>query len=318
MPHKVLSPAKPVAEMVLLNLSIVLCSNENIQHKFRNERFYFIGMVLDAVAEFTRTIDGETETGAIARGDIFITPPHSDVQWSIKGRVSCASVCIDMDYILNVAASVGITIHPDMMFKKVFKHRDPLIEALFQAIVEKVYETDALSVLYVETMARALCIQLLHTLLDEPEHHGFQKMLPIKRIETLRSFIVNNLDKKISTKELAEHACVSQFHFCRLFKRTLGITPQQFVRRCRLDHAKNLVQGSNQTVAEIAYGCGFATQSHFTHLFRQSFGLSPRQLRVKILHDAQLTIFDQIEEKQADAQRKQTHDIYRQMVELLD
>ncbi|MDX2073058.1 MAG: AraC family transcriptional regulator [Alphaproteobacteria bacterium] len=318
MPHKLLSPAKPVAEMVLLNLSVVLCSNENIQHKFRSDRFYFIGMVLSADAEFTRTIDGQLETGAIKRGDIFITPPHADIHWSIKGKVNCASVCIDIDYILNVAASVGIAIHPDMMFKKVFKHRDPLVESLFQAIVEKVYETDALSVLYVETMARALCIQLLHTLLEEPEHHGFQKTLPLKRIETLRAFVVNNLDKRISNKELASHACVSQFHFCRLFKRTLGITPQQFVRRCRLDHAKALVQGSNQTVAEIAYGCGFATQSHFTHLFRQSFGLSPRQMRVKILNDAQLTIFDRLEEKQADAQLKQSHDIVRQTVELLD
>jgi AraC family transcriptional regulator len=318
MSHKIISPAKPIAELSLLNLSVILNSNENTEHKFQSDSSIFIGIVLEAAATFSREINGDFKTADVQAGDIFITPPTSNVHWRIKGKINCASLCIRKEYIASVAASIGMLASHDLTFKGVFKYRDPLLEALFNVIVERVASADAPSILYIETMARALCIHLLHTLLEKPaEHHHFQKTLTAKRIDVLRSFVLSNMDKKISTGMLAEQACVSKFHFCRLFKRTLSMTPQQFVRRCRLDRARALVQGTNQSVTEIAYSCGFATQSHFSQQFRESFGLSPRQMRGKILQDAQLTIFDLMEEKQFYAQEKQAIDITRLKVDLL-
>ena len=109
-------------------------------------------------------------------------------------------------------------------------------------------------------------------------------------------------------------ACISHYHFCRVLKRTVNLTPQAFIRRCRLEHARLLVQTTSQPLAQIAYACGFTTQSHFTQLFRECYGISPRKMRDRLIIQAQLTIFDFFEEAQTHDKERQVPDIYRQKV----
>jgi AraC family transcriptional regulator len=72
---------------------------------------------------------------------------------------------------------------------------------------------------------------------------------------------------------------LSQYHFCRLFKQSTGITPHQYLTRCRIDRAKQLLLKTELTITEVAFEVGFTNHSSFTRLFRQYVGVTPKVFR---------------------------------------
>jgi AraC family transcriptional regulator len=63
--------------------------------------------------------------------------------------------------------------------------------------------------------------------------------------------------------------------FVREFRQTTGESPHRWVRRLRIDRAKELLFNSSLSLAQIAYDCGFADQSHFTRVFAEAAGMTP-------------------------------------------
>lgn len=88
----------------------------------------------------------------------------------------------------------------------------------------------------------------------------------------------DSLDRP-ALSELAAHAGVHPVYFARAFRRRYGCSPGEFLRRCRLERALDLLADANLSVAAIASGCGFADQAHFSHVFRRAHGLSPLAYR---------------------------------------
>lgn len=84
---------------------------------------------------------------------------------------------------------------------------------------------------------------------------------------------------EIDLRELADVACVTPEHLCRLFRKSTGRSPVRTVLLARLDRAAVLLARSNYSVEQIARICGFASQFHFSRRFREAFGQSPMQLR---------------------------------------
>ena len=74
-------------------------------------------------------------------------------------------------------------------------------------------------------------------------------------------------------------ARLSPNYFGWQFKRATGLPPHQYVILRRVDRAKQLLQGGDLSLAEVAAGAGFADQSKFSHTFKRVVGVSPRQFR---------------------------------------
>lgn len=112
-----------------------------------------------------------------------------------------------------------------------------------------------------------------------------QPLLP-SAVEQVCAYIRERLDENpaaaISLGLLAEQACVTPEHLCRLFKSSLGHSPAETVRLARLDRAAMLLARSNYAVAAIAELCGFASPFHFSRAFKQVYGLAPRDLRRRL------------------------------------
>jgi AraC-like DNA-binding protein len=78
---------------------------------------------------------------------------------------------------------------------------------------------------------------------------------------------------------IAAQAGLSPFHFLRLFARVLGVTPHQYLVRCRLRAAARLLADPRISVTAIAYDVGFGDLSNFARTFRRAAGVSPRDFR---------------------------------------
>jgi AraC family transcriptional regulator len=87
--------------------------------------------------------------------------------------------------------------------------------------------------------------------------------------------IESQLDEDVSLLTLARHAHISPFHFARLFRATVGVSPHQFVLRLRLERAARLMKAGKMPLAQIAAECGFHDQPHFTRAFQRVFRITP-------------------------------------------
>ena len=69
---------------------------------------------------------------------------------------------------------------------------------------------------------------------------------------------------------------MSPHYFSQLFKESTGITPHQYVIRCRIDRAKDLLKQGKLSIAEIAKEVGFVDQSHLHRHFKRLVGVTPK------------------------------------------
>lgn len=102
-------------------------------------------------------------------------------------------------------------------------------------------------------------------------------LLPVRR--RLHRYIRTHLEDGLSVSDLAAHVDMSLAYFSRLFKRTVGLTPYQYVLRERVRWAQHLLETTDTSIAEIALRVGFANQSHLTRRFRAITHTTPGTYR---------------------------------------
>jgi AraC family transcriptional regulator len=82
---------------------------------------------------------------------------------------------------------------------------------------------------------------------------------------------------------MAQSIGLSTAHFARMFRKSTGETPHQFVLRQRLERAKAMLRAPAARVLDVAVACGFKTQQHFAQVFRDICGISPTGYRQDVL-----------------------------------
>ncbi len=84
---------------------------------------------------------------------------------------------------------------------------------------------------------------------------------------------------QVHLDEVASQACLSPYHFHRLFREVFRETPNQYLQRKRLTNAKRLLEHGDRSVTDICLEVGFESITSFSGLFRRNFGCSPREYR---------------------------------------
>ncbi|NIF28527.1 AraC family transcriptional regulator [Pantoea sp. Tr-811] len=93
--------------------------------------------------------------------------------------------------------------------------------------------------------------------------------------QRVRDYCNEHLAEKISLEELAALCGLERFHFLKLFKHTVGMTPHAWLVRLRLERACVLLSHTQWELTQIAQEMGFYDQSHFNRAFKQAFGVAP-------------------------------------------
>jgi AraC-like DNA-binding protein len=118
--------------------------------------------------------------------------------------------------------------------------------------------------------------------------------IPAKRLSTRlelyrrllrgKDFLDSFRTEELQLHEVARTACVSPYHFHRLFREAFGETPNQYLQRKRLARARELLTNTERGVTEISLEVGFDSSTTFSALFRRTFGHSPREYRSIAFH----------------------------------
>lgn len=94
-------------------------------------------------------------------------------------------------------------------------------------------------------------------------------------VQRMQDFIENHQSEEISLSDLARASLFSPWYAYRLFRDYLGLTPTEYIRKCRLTQAAKQLRSGKVKVIDAAYDAGFANVDTFTRAFYREFGLNP-------------------------------------------
>ena len=136
--------------------------------------------------------------------------------------------------------------------------------------------------LYAEAGARFLASHLTLSM-SQPagtaEHRRAGSDLTDQRFRRVLDYMEHHFAEEVSLQTLAREAGISLFHFIRLFKAKLGVTPHRYMVQLRMQHAQTLLGRTDLSIAEVALQTGYAHSGHFAATFQRNAGMSPRAYR---------------------------------------
>ena len=91
--------------------------------------------------------------------------------------------------------------------------------------------------------------------------------------------MAENVAEDFDLAQLAAQVGLSKFHFHRLFKSAVGVSPSRYHINLRMDEAKRLLRETKKSVVAVALDVGYTNPSHFAQLFRRETGLPPSDYR---------------------------------------
>jgi AraC family transcriptional regulator len=102
-------------------------------------------------------------------------------------------------------------------------------------------------------------------------------------IDEVIEYIHHHIDEPLPLSQLARHVAYSQYHFTRIFKEGIGLSPLYYVSSLRLQKAKELLLRTNLSVRDIALEIGQQSLGTFTTRFTERIGVTPSDFRNSML-----------------------------------
>jgi len=176
-------------------------------------------------------------------------------------------------------------VHPVVQGRRIelvpgFGVMDGQLEHLLRGLLMVAQDGSYVDALVGDLMVNAVCIRLAKryttSKLDLAPHRSG---LPLVRLKRVLEFIHANLDKNISLSALADAANMNLYYFAALFKKSMGMSPHQYVLGRRVEHAKQLLRDRKLSVLDVGLQVGFDRPNNFARAFRRLAGISPTEFR---------------------------------------
>ncbi|MEM8632240.1 MAG: AraC family transcriptional regulator [Pseudomonadota bacterium] len=218
-------------------------------------------------------------------GDFFIRPANTVVQTSYETEADITVFALEGAKIENYD---GLGDRADFDGLSAIAGR-PLRARLMSSLAERLDELSfapsqsAASVfdpLYADTLLQAAVLEMERLAKGAQDAEAATgHLIPPQTLRAIDDFIDETDDARIDLADLARVAGLSAVKFARSFRETTEMTPYQYVLKRRIDRARTMIETTRHSLAEIAFRCGFASQSHMTDVFRNKLGMTPGHLR---------------------------------------
>ncbi len=215
-----------------------------------------------------------------AHGELEITPP-----WTSGNIVADASgrlmvLALPLEQLRNAVREAEPDFDGSFGELHASTFRSPLINILCSQLWQHSSSDNRYGRLFADGILLAMAAELLR-LADKDLPNETQTGATLSSVvkNRLNEFIDAHSSEKLALADLAGLAAMPESTFLRAFKATTGQTPYQFVLDRRIARALDLLASPRHSLSDIAYACGFASQSHMTDVFRQKVGVTPGQYR---------------------------------------
>ncbi|MDN7850440.1 AraC family transcriptional regulator [Burkholderia seminalis] len=238
------------------------------------DRGFLVGVSLNG--GHSRTI--YSRTGASERRfqphSIYIRDFSRNFRADLHGRFDFLLVELPHTYLAGLgpehdgSATGGLRCRPDAC--------DPVLGHLALAVAEGLDATGPLNTLFVEQVGLAIGTHVVRRYgnLRARDLQRTGNLSPAK-VARAQELLMEKADLGVSIEEVAAECELSRGYFIRAFSRTTGRTPHQWLLEQRVMRARDLIETSDMTLADIAMACGFSDQSHLSRVFVRIVGHPP-------------------------------------------
>jgi len=209
---------------------------------------------------------------------ICIVPAGQPISAEWRNQVECVTLSLKPSWLERVSGEADLPERLELV--EVCEAEDQLIRHIGLALLAEAVAPAPQGRLYAESLGNALAMHLIRRYSAWPRTaQSFRGGLPGHKLRRVKEFIDEHLDGELTLTDVATSAGLSQFHFARAFKRTTGLTPQQYVTERRVALSKRLLRTGELPLVDVAARAGFKNQSHFTTVFRRLTGMTPKTWR---------------------------------------
>jgi AraC family transcriptional regulator len=221
-----------------------------------------------------RRLDGKFKHYAHGSGRVDVIPAFLNhwTNWDREVEFSVIAICPTL---LNQTTQELMQREIELIPQ--FSIDDPIIQQLALALKLEIQTGCMSGRLYGELLGTALAARLVQNYaVSKPALEFKAHGLPQSQLARVIDYIKANLTQDLSILDLATLTSMSESHFSRSFKQSVGIAPYQYLMQQRVERAKQLLEKRSIAISTIALDCGFANQTHLTKIFRQMTGMTPK------------------------------------------
>lgn len=222
-------------------------------------------------------------TSRVKKGDFFLTVAGApyECRWKLLEAepFQFMLVSIELSVLQRALEEVLGADSSHARLRDVSGFADAALNGLMERLHGELLARKA-SALYVQGIAQALAVHLVrkYVVTDQGARSG-SAALPGHKLRQITNWMADHVTQDCDLDQLATQAGFSKFHFHRLFKNAMGVSPLQYHINLRMDVARRLLRETKMSVLSVAVEVGYATPSHFAHLFRRETGLCPSDYR---------------------------------------
>jgi AraC family transcriptional regulator len=222
-------------------------------------------------------------THRIKKGSFFLTSGGApyDVRWKAVTPEPFETMLVFVELPLLQRALEEVfgedTSHAQLRDGSAFT--DDALNSLMEQLRDALMRQEA-SPLFVQGLAQMIAIHLARDYGEtNEESRGASPSLPGYKLRQITDWMSEHISEDFSLDELAARVGLSKFHFQRLFKSAVGVSPSRYQINLRLNEARQLLRETKMSVVDVALEVGYTNPSHFAQLFRRETGLSPSDYR---------------------------------------
>ena len=209
--------------------------------------------------------------------EYFLVPPDFPIQGETRQAPEVLAFVIKFDRICGIVGeALGVDacgINPDV----VIGAPKPFIAEIAKKIRRQLMTTQY-SRPYLEALCTAILVEMFRPIVERQSCKSREPAGSLD-LDLVLDYIEENLDGDLGIGRLANLAGVSPHSLSRAFKDHVGEPPHSYVIQRRTDSARRLLETGDRPLAEIAFTCGFSSQSHMSTAFKKVFGVSPGAFR---------------------------------------
>lgn len=234
---------------------------------------------LKETVQLQRRFEGKLLSGISTPGKLSLLPRGSYGDYTWSGTPTCVAISLPSFIFAELAQDFRKSDHVEIQEK--FNFEDLQLEQFGRKLLSHLLNGGLWTEMAVETLAYTMGLHLLRgysTLSDRqdtPTHH-----LSKYHLCQVEEYIYANLSQRILVRDLAKITGLSTPYFAFLFKNATGYSPKQYLLRCRLEVAYNLLSYGHESITEIAHKVGFFDHSHFNYHIKRYFGVTPKIIRL--------------------------------------
>ena len=244
----------------------------------------FLAWTMSGEVDFQEREEGQPwVTNRIKKGSFFLTSGGApyDVRWRAATPEPFQSllVFVELPVLRRAFEEVFGSDAAQARLRDVSGSSDDALDSLMERLRDELVRPQA-SPLFVQGLAQLMAVHLARNYGEtDKESRGGSPSLPGYKLRQITDWMAEHAAEDFDLARLAARAGLSKFHFQRLFKNAVGVSPSRYHINLRMNEARRLLRETKMSVIDVALEVGYANPGHFSQFFRRETGLSPSDYR---------------------------------------